>query len=618
MAQKLILGWAFVLPDVYAVCLRPVKYKTIEELERHAAHDSCAFMTYFMGKVPYACQEGWAERLDDDELLYEADFEPRDHGKSELFTLAYPLRKVCKNPNLRILIVKNTKAAAIKTISVIKTNLESNERIKAFFAPHWLATVGVEDISNADSSEGQSAWGADRLYVKRTMMHQDPTIEGVGVGGAITGGHYDIIILDDAEDPARMKSDQAYTDQIDWFTGTILQLREPWTKVIVVGTFKRASGDLYEMVRSNPLWSVTIQPSILKPSLDEITYERVMTKDNRLVGVKNIKPKNVEVLCPEKWTIERLLMDREGALTPGMTDNTWRREKMNDLSAFSENVFKAKWFTNRYPLDMIEDYIDPTGVRHQFFKAIITGWDTAHTDKKANDKAAFSVGCSIGIGPNGYYLLPDFFRGQVEYPYLKRALASMYVRVRPNSVIVEYKDTGIALVQEMRKPFDFLGQRIALPLIPYDPDSDKTARAHASTPAWESGLIWLPEDCEIEHEHVGCVGEWLPGWIKRHLDFPESTFKDDVDTMSMLVNYAQRIYPFFGMKNTFGRQMAERNEDANGSRIIDMKKTLGPTGTSYYSDKRLQSRVHRLPGKKSSARSIRMLPTGRGRGQDEL
>lgn len=593
--------------------VRGVKYDSVADLEAHVVHDTCAFMLYFLNKDPYACQEEWGKRLDDDDILWEADFEPRDHGKTELFVVSYPLRKLCQNPNIRILIVKNTKQAAMKVVSAIKIQLENNEKIKAFYQPYWQAEYGFDDISNAElkDKEGQSTWGADKIYVKRTIISLDPTIEAVGVGGAITGGHYDIIILDDVEDPARLKTDQAYLDQIDWYTGTILQLREPWTKVIVVGTFKRASGDLYDLVRKNRLYSTTIQASIISPKLSEITYERVFNDDHRLVGVKNIRPKKIKVLCPEKWTIERLIMDREGALTPGMTDNTWRREKMNDLSAFKESIYKRLWFQNRYHIAAIQDIVQDNFVR-PFFRAIITGWDTAHTDKKTNSIAAFSVGESFGVGPRGYYLLPDFYRAQVEYPILKRNVCAMYDRVRPNVTIIEYKDTGISLVQELKKPFEWNGVLETMPIVAYEPDSDKIARANASTPAWESGLIWLPEDCTLDHRHDTCVNSWLPGWIERHVDFPEGTFKDDVDVTSMLINYLQRLYPMRGMKNEFSLLLPGEEDNHMHSRIIDMQKVLGPAGTSIYAPKHA-SRVVQLPGR-GGGRTVRQLSSGRQNG----
>jgi len=57
-------------------------------------------------------------------------FWPRDHGKSEIFCISYPLRRICEDPNVRILIVQKTATEAEKTLGVIKAELESNEDLK--------------------------------------------------------------------------------------------------------------------------------------------------------------------------------------------------------------------------------------------------------------------------------------------------------------------------------------------------------------------------------------------------------------------------------------------------------------------------------------------------------
>ena len=56
------------------------------------------------GVDPAAHQYEMARRIDSPSP-YQADFWPRDHGKSEIFCLSYPLRRICEDPNLRILIV---------------------------------------------------------------------------------------------------------------------------------------------------------------------------------------------------------------------------------------------------------------------------------------------------------------------------------------------------------------------------------------------------------------------------------------------------------------------------------------------------------------------------------
>jgi len=195
------------------------------------------------GVVPGPHQYDMAQRADDASIQFQADFWPRDHGKSEVFCIGYPLRRICEDPNVRILIVQKTGTEARKTLGVIKTELEKNGALKRYYAPHWLRMVGQRDISNAAGAvdrEGrkESAWQQQRIYVKRMRVGKDPTVEAVGVGGAITGGHFDVIILDDVEDDENTRTPERLKSLLQWFTGTIMQLREPHSKVLVVGTFK--------------------------------------------------------------------------------------------------------------------------------------------------------------------------------------------------------------------------------------------------------------------------------------------------------------------------------------------------------------------------------------------
>ncbi|RLC76907.1 MAG: hypothetical protein DRI81_09510, partial [Chloroflexi bacterium] len=76
--------------------------------------------------MPVAHQYEMARRIDDEHLQYQGDFWPRDHGKSEIFCIAYPLRRICEDPDVRILIVQKTADAAEKTLEVIKSELERN------------------------------------------------------------------------------------------------------------------------------------------------------------------------------------------------------------------------------------------------------------------------------------------------------------------------------------------------------------------------------------------------------------------------------------------------------------------------------------------------------------
>jgi hypothetical protein len=236
---------------------------------------------------------------------YQADFWPRDHGKSEIFCLSYPLRRICEDPNLRILIVQKRATEAEKTLSVIKQELESNHRLKAYYASHWEKTVGYRDISNQSgaiqlSGKKEGAWQQSRIYCKRTRRGKDPTVEAVGVGGAITGGHYDIIILDDIEDDENVRTDERLKGMIEWFTGTIMQLREPHTKIVIVGTLKTNKQDIYNIVLNSPVWDTYRTGAILSHELSDIQIEPVRNEDGVIVDVNVVTP-DVKTLWPQKW-----------------------------------------------------------------------------------------------------------------------------------------------------------------------------------------------------------------------------------------------------------------------------------------------------------------------------
>ena len=144
--------------------------------------------------------------------------------------------------------------------------------------------MGQRDIANISgqielSGKKEGAWQQSRIYCKRTRRGKDPTVEAVGVGGAITGGHYDIIILDDVEDDENTRTDERLNGLIEWFTGTIMQLREPHTKIVVVGTLKTNKQDIYKLVLNSPVWDTFLTGAILSHKLDEIESVPVRNED---------------------------------------------------------------------------------------------------------------------------------------------------------------------------------------------------------------------------------------------------------------------------------------------------------------------------------------------------
>lgn len=437
-----------------------------------------------------------AERADDDGLQFEADFWPRDHGKSEIFSIAYPLRRICEDPNIRILIVQKTATEAEKTLGVIKAELQSNARLKKYYAGHWRRTVEHGDISNATGAvdrEGrkESAWSQRRIYVKRSRRGKDPTVEAVGVGGAITGGHFDIIILDDVEDDENTRTEERLRSLVQWFNGTVMQLREPHTKMIVVGTVKTLGQDIYNSIMKNPVWSTVVRSAILTPALDEIEYEPVMAGDGRVIGV-TVKTANVKTLWPSRWPIEALLLEMLSSVR-----SIWIREKLNDLRAMAGKVFRREWFK----------YFEEMPVQ---FEEIVQAWDTAFEE---NNEADYSVCVTLGMFGGKAHVV-DVFRERLEFPALQTAMIEQYKRWTPRVVVVEDRASGKSAIQVLQK-------ESRLPITGIQPGGrDKAARARAVTPYYESGRVM---------HRTGTA--WLDVFENELALFPEGEHDDQVDAV---------------------------------------------------------------------------------------
>ena len=476
-------------------------------LQRAARRNSAIFARCWRGLEPAAHQYDMAGRVDGG-AQYQADFWPRDHGKSEIFCISYPLRRICEDPNVRILIVQKTATEAIKTLGVIKAELESNQPLKGFYRQHWQHTVWHDDICNQAgaqmiSGKKEGAWQQQRIYVKRCRRGKDPTVEAVGVGGAITGGHFDVIILDDVEDDENTRTDDRIAAMIEWFTGTIMQLREPHTKIIVVGTLKTNKRDIYQIVRESPVWDVFTTGAILSHTLDEIQYDLVRNADGIVVDVA-VRTPDVRTLWPQKWHIRALLLEMVASLDRAV----WIREKLNDLRALAGRVFDRGLF--RYFDEALLAEVAAAGG----WERLIQVWDTAYEESQTAD---WSV-CGTGGLYRGQVFLLDVFRDKLEMPQLEEQIGNQFMLWRPMEIGIEDKVSGKSALQ-------VLEQRTGLPVTRLDPQGrDKVARARSVTPYLQAGRILLRSGAA-----------WAPALLDELAMFPDGAHDDQVDALVYLV-----------------------------------------------------------------------------------
>jgi len=110
---------------------------------------------------------------------------PRGWLKTTLYSIAYPLWRATRNPNIRILLVQNTHTNACAKLSSIKALVEGNDLYRTLYP---------------EIRPGKT-WKADSLELKRSRPSAEATFEAAGTRTQIVSRHYDIIIEDDTVAP---------------------------------------------------------------------------------------------------------------------------------------------------------------------------------------------------------------------------------------------------------------------------------------------------------------------------------------------------------------------------------------------------------------------------------
>lgn len=295
-------------------------------------HSPAFFNTYYLNYSYVAHQERWISEMDDlygiakknntkEKLLLLA---PRDHSKSWT-VIAFILRQLCLNRNLKFLLVSATAGQAEKRVRMIKEFLQS---------PKITADWASDDLPAFKTTNDK--WISTQIYLNRDTPSVDPTLEAIGVGGAITGAHVDFIILDDIEDDRTAFSASTRAKTRDWLRGTIQPVLSRKGMMIVIGT-RKGRDDIYFHMMEDPTFRVINDPAIKKwPEKYSFTTE-VDSKGREIITGVQVQG-DYEVLWPEQRPIEYLLKELRA-----VGESLFFREFQNQPISSSDQVFKSEW-----------------------------------------------------------------------------------------------------------------------------------------------------------------------------------------------------------------------------------------------------------------------------------
>jgi len=315
------------------------------------------------------------------------------------------------------------------------------------------------------------------------------------VGGTLTGRGADLIVVDDPLKAEEAMSETARRRVIEWFGGTLVsRLNDKENDPIVVVMQRLHEDDLAGYLMEKGTWSHLDLPAI--------------AEEDSVIAVgpdKHITRRRGDVLHAEREN--RTVLDRIKAEIGSLMFSAQYQQRPVPLEG---NLIRRDWFRFHEQLLL-------TGPAH----SVVQSWDIAMMTGAGND---FSV-CTTWrmVGPD-YYLI-DVFRGRLQYPDLRRKVASLSAKYDAQTILIEDAGPGMALLQNLRRE---LPEGMPRP-IGRKPEGSKVDRMVAQSAKIEAGHVHLPRGAD-----------WLDDFLHELLGFPYGQHDDQVDSVSQFLNWAAR------------------------------------------------------------------------------
>jgi phage terminase large subunit-like protein len=136
----------------------------------------------------------------------------RGAGKTTTGTIGKAIQTLLWDRNARILLASKTAGNASGFLTEIKGHFETNEKL-------------IEVFGNL---VGDNRWSDTQIEVRgRTRPMKEPSINTVGVDGAIASKHYDVILCDDLEDEENTRTKAQREKKKDWLYKVLLPTLRP-------------------------------------------------------------------------------------------------------------------------------------------------------------------------------------------------------------------------------------------------------------------------------------------------------------------------------------------------------------------------------------------------------
>jgi len=326
---------------------------------------------------------------------------PRKYYKSTIASIAYPLWRATRNPNLTMLIAMNTTRNAVLKLEELKGHVERNQLYRALYPE------AIPDFAH-------TRWGADAANLRRDTMSGTPTFQAVGATTTVISQAVDEIIMDDiltaqqddisGEEilPGRRDIDKA----IGWYKGAISLIKDPAQGRIINAGTRWAEKDLIEYV---------------------------LATDHNFAA--------------NNFTLKAL--DKDGKAT--MPEN-YSLETLEEIRATLGSTIFHLWYLNEpidpkeiiFPLERERHFYQPNQMHPGWLESlrVYTAVDLAFTDTEKSDNTAI---VTIGVDDKNTRYVLDVQYGHFDPMDTIARLFSLYERFHPRVIGIESVSAAVLM-----------------------------------------------------------------------------------------------------------------------------------------------------------------------------
>lgn len=406
----------FIAPslDLDGLSLRALDALTmwLDELHKWEARRNCAaFVEYALSSEKDGSQltngdhhNEWHEFFDQNKRA--VLFAPVEHAKTTHIGVGRILFALGKNPEARLALISNTGPMAEKILAAVKQNIESNPKVRAVFP------------NLKPSQDKAHSWSQSQITVQRSTIAKDPSVQALGVGGAINGSRLDGIVLDDVLDFENTRTDEQMQKMLSWYETTVMTRATDGAFIHVIGTPWHPRDLLHELERRS-VFACKRYSAVLNPD----------------------EPQECWIpLWPEQFSTKRLI-EIYGETTP----TNFARKYLCRAIAVESQRFRQEWIDRcvangkpfpRFPMGPLKTQ---AGQRLHHF----TGVDLA---MGKNEKSDLSVIFTMAVDQRGRKIVVDIQSGRWAAPELVdkiRAIHQLYA----SQVLIEDNGAQAFLLQ---------------------------------------------------------------------------------------------------------------------------------------------------------------------------